>query len=80
MPKVEIPKQDPDWEPTVTELLKEVYDVVTEINARLAGMEVRQKGMEERQKVIKSDIDEAPEAPLQGGFGATDFGAPPTKK
>jgi hypothetical protein len=60
---------DEDWEPTATQLLAQIYRIVSRIESRLADMEERQKGMEARQVAIKEDIKDQP---VVGSFASTD--------
>jgi hypothetical protein len=60
---------DENWEPTATQLLAQIYSIVSRIESRLADMEERQKGMEARQVAIKEDIKDQP---VVGSFASTD--------
>jgi hypothetical protein len=58
-----------DSEPSVSQLLNQIYGIVSRIESRLADMEERQKAMEARQVVIKQDVEHQP---VVGSFASTD--------
>jgi len=58
-----------DFEPSVSQLLNQIYGIVSRIESRLADMEERQKTMESRQVAIKEDIKDQP---VVGSFASTD--------
>jgi len=53
----------------ISQLLNQVYGIVSRIESRLADMEERQKAMESRQVAIKEDIKDQP---VVGSFASTD--------
>jgi hypothetical protein len=53
----------------ISQLLNQIYGIVSRIESRLADMEERQKAMEARQVVIKQDVEHQP---VVGSFASTD--------
>jgi hypothetical protein len=59
---------DTDSDPSLEQLLLEVYKVVRETHEIVLDLQARQKQMDARQQVIKAEIEEAPPPPQIGSF------------
>jgi hypothetical protein len=54
--RIDVPEQDPEWEPTVEQLLKAVYDIVSRLERRLEAIQVELNRLPSQHRYSPEDL------------------------